>query len=82
MTIVDGVIPGLEMVRTVVLAFGKPSGPHRPARDRRSSRSTQSFSLANRTLHSDNLSFASRDFDMAGAPTIHLPEGGIDMHAT
>ncbi len=81
-TIADGVIPGLEMVRTVVLAFGKPSGAAPGGSGSAFKQINAAFSLANRTLHSDNLSFASRDFDMAGAPTIHLPEGGIDMRAT
>ena len=81
-TITDGVIPGLEMVRTVVLAFGKPSGAAPGGSGSAFQRIDAAFALANRTLHSDDLTFASRDFDMAGAPTIHLPEGGINMHAS
>ena len=81
-TIVDGVIPGLEMVRTVVLAFGKPAGVAPGGSGSAFKEIDAAFSLANRTLHSDNLTFVSRDFDMAGAPTIHLPDGGIDMHTS
>ena len=79
-TIVDGIIPGLEMVRTLVLAFGKPSGSAPGGSGSAFKQIETSFTLANRTLHSDNLSLVSRDFDMAGATTIHLPEGGVDMH--
>ena len=81
-TIANGVIPGLEMVRTVVLAFGKPSGTPPAGAGSAFEKIDAAFSLANRTLHSDDLSFTSRDFDMAGAPTIHLPEGGIDMRTS
>ncbi|MEO7272481.1 MAG: AsmA-like C-terminal region-containing protein, partial [Vicinamibacterales bacterium] len=81
-TIADGVIPGLEMVRTVVLAFGKPSGAAPGGSGSAFKQITAVFSLANRTLHSDNLSFNSRDFDMAGASTIRLPEGGIEMRTS
>ena len=81
-TIADGQVPGLDMVRTVVLAFGKPSGLPPAGPGSAFSKIGGTFSLADRTLHSDDMSFASRDFDMTGAPTIRFPAGQIDMRAS
>jgi uncharacterized protein involved in outer membrane biogenesis len=80
-TIVNGTVPGLDMVRSVVLAFGKPSGSPPAGTGSGFSKIDGTFSLADGTLHSDDVSFASRDFDMSGAPTIRFPGGTIDMRA-
>jgi hypothetical protein len=80
-TIANGAIPGLEMVRAVVLAFGKPSGLPAAGSGSAFSRIDAPFTLAAQTLHSPDLSFASPDFDMHGAPTVRLPNGDVDMRA-
>jgi hypothetical protein len=81
MTIVNGVIPGLEMVRAVVLAFGKPSGAPPAGSGSAFSRIEGTFSLADQTLRSDDLRFTSRDFDMSGTAVVRLPSGGLDVRA-
>jgi uncharacterized protein involved in outer membrane biogenesis len=80
-TIVDGGIPGLDMVRSVVLAFGKPSGAPAPGTGSRFTRIESAFTLADQTLRSSDIAFASRDFDMSGSGSVRLPAGALDVHA-
>jgi uncharacterized protein involved in outer membrane biogenesis len=80
-TIANGVIPGLEMVRAVVLAFGKPSGVPPGGSGSAFTSLDGNFTLADRTLRSSNLAFHSRDFDMTGNPVVRLATGAVDMHA-
>jgi hypothetical protein len=79
--ITNGSIPGLEMVRAIVLAFGKPSGAPPPGSGSAFSRLGGTFSLADQVLRSEDVVFESRDFDMAGRVTIRLPSGAVEMHA-
>ena len=79
--ITDGVIPGLDMVRSIVLAFGKPAGVPAPGSGSAFTRLESPFSLANSTLSAPDIAFASRDFDMAGKAVVRLPAGAIDMRA-
>jgi uncharacterized protein involved in outer membrane biogenesis len=76
--ITNGAIPGLDMVRTIVLAFGKPSGA--PAAGSGSAFSTLGgdFMLQSGVLRTDNLSMASRDFDLRGRATLAIPGGSLD----
>lgn len=76
--ITDGTMPGLDMVRTVVLAFGRPSGAPPEGSGSVFSRLGGTFNLAGGTLTSDNLAMASRDFDLAGRGTLNLITGDID----
>jgi hypothetical protein len=79
--IADGTIPHLDMVRTVVLAFGKPSGAPPEGSGSAFSRLGGAFALANQAVTSDNLSLASRDFHMHGRGTLRLDSGAVDAHA-
>lgn len=81
MAITNGVIPGLEMVRAIVLAFGKPSGAPPPGSGSTFSRLAGTFNVADQVLRSEDVVFESRDFDMAGRVTIRLPSGAVEMHA-
>ncbi len=81
LAITNGVVPGLEMVRSVVLAFGKPSGAPPAGSGSAFTRLEASFTLADRMLRATDVDFASRDFDMAGNAVVRLPEGAIDMRA-
>ncbi len=81
MTIVNGAIPGLEMVRAVVLAFGKPNGAPAAGSGSAFTRITGAFALNGQVLRAEDFRFESRDFDMTGAPTVRLPAGALDMHA-
>jgi uncharacterized protein involved in outer membrane biogenesis len=76
--ITNGVIPGLEMVRTIVLAFGKPSGAPPQGSGSAFTRLAGTFNLSNGTLASSNLTLASRDFDMNGRTSLHVASGALD----
>jgi len=78
--IVNGTIEHLDLVRTVVLAFGKPSGVPPEGSGSAFSRLGGTFALANRTVTSDNLSLASRDFDVTGRTTLQLSNGALEAH--
>jgi len=74
----DGEIEHLDMVRTVVLAFGKPSGAPAEGSGSAFSRLGGTFTLANSTVSSDNVALASRDFDMNGDVTLRLDSGALN----
>ena len=76
--IVNGTIEHLDLVRTVVLAFGKPSGVPPEGSGSAFTRLGGTFALANRTVTSDNLSLTSRDFDVNGRTTLQLSSGSLD----
>ena len=75
--ITNGVIPGLDMVRTIVLAFGKPTGAPAEGSGSAFSRLGGDFNLQNGLVRTDNLSFQSRDFDMNGRATLTVPGGAV-----
>ena len=76
--ITNGVIPGLDMVRTIVLAFGKPTGAPPEGSGSAFSRLGGDFNLQNGLVRTDNLSFQSRDFDMNGRAALTVPGGAIN----
>ncbi len=80
-TVTDGAIPGLDMVRTLVLAFGKPSGAPPPGTGSSFTRIDAPFALDNQTLTSREVVFTSRDFDMTGGGSVRFPSGALDMRA-
>jgi hypothetical protein len=68
----DGRVPGLEIVRTVILAFGRPSN-ERPAGSGEAFRElTADFAVFGGRAATHNLTFVSRDFDMTGQGSIDL----------
>ncbi len=81
-SIVDGTIKRLNLVRTVVLFFGRPAPEKQEATDR-FERIDTSFSLARRVFRADTFSMHSRDADLNGTGTLALEtqqlEGTIDM---
>ena len=79
--IADGEIQHLDMVRTVVLAFGKPSGASHEGSGSRFSRLGGTFTLANATVSSNDVALASPDFDMSGEVTLRLGSGAISGRA-
>jgi AsmA-like C-terminal region len=76
--ITNGTIEHLDLVRTIVLAFGKPSGVPPQGSGSTFTRLGGTFALANRTLTSTDLSLASRDFDVSGRSTLRLSTGALD----
>jgi uncharacterized protein involved in outer membrane biogenesis len=75
--IVDGSIRRLDLVRTVVLFFGKPAADS-PAASDRFERFDASFSLANQVFRADSLSLRSRDADLTGTGTLTLGNEALD----
>jgi uncharacterized protein involved in outer membrane biogenesis len=79
--ITDGRIPGLEIVRSVILAFGKPSTERPAGSGEAFTRLAATLAVAGQQLATNDLSFASRDFDMAGQGTMSLGSQAVDFHA-
>ena len=81
-SIVDGTIKRLNLVRTVVLFFGRPA-PETAAATDQFERIDASFSLAKQILRADSFSMHSRDADLRGSVILNLEtralDGTIDM---
>ena len=75
--IVDGSIRRLQLVRTVVLFFGRPAPDAEDATDR-FDRLDITFSLANRVLLAQMLSLRSADADMVGTGSLNLKTDALD----
>ena len=70
-TIVNGSIKRLNLVRTVVLFFGRPAPNAGDSTDRFDQLDAR-FSLANRIVNAEALSLTSPDADIAGSGTLNL----------
>ena len=79
--IVNGDLPRLDMVRSVVLAFGKPSGAPPKGSGTAFSRLGGTFALNDGVLTTDDLALASRDLDMRGRGTVALASGAVSAKA-
>lgn len=80
-TVKNGMLPHLDMVRPIILAFGKPSGAPPEGSGSTFSTLAGTFALAGGTLTSDDLSLASRDFDMNGRGRLHVETSAVDAAA-
>ena len=76
-TITDGAIRRLNLVRTVVLFFGRPASDTAEGTDQ-FERIDASFSLANQILRADPSSMRSRDADIVGSVTLNLDTQALD----
>ena len=76
-TIVDGAIKRLNMVRTVVLFFGRPAADTAEGTDR-FERIDASFSLANQIFRAEAFSMRSRDADIVGSGTLDVDTQSLD----
>ena len=76
--ITDGAIPNLHLVRTIVLAFGKPTPGSADGVDRFTSIAA-TMQLANSVVRFSTLRFASPDVDVDGSGTLNLSAGAIDV---
>jgi hypothetical protein len=76
--ITNGTLEHLDVVRTVVLAFGKPSGAPAEGSGSAFTRLGGTFALANRTVTSQDLTLASRDFDVNGRSKLELSTGALE----
>jgi uncharacterized protein involved in outer membrane biogenesis len=77
--ITDGKITGLEIVRNVILAFGKPSGDRPGGSGEAFTRIAATLAVNGSSLSTNDLTFASRDFDMAGGGNVSLATQGLDF---
>jgi hypothetical protein len=75
--IVNGTIKRLDLVRTVVLFFGRPA-PDTAAASERFERIDAAFSLARQVFRADTFSMHSRDADMNGSATLALETGALE----
>ena len=76
-SILNGTIKRLDLLRTVVLFFGKPA-PETAASTDQFERIDAQFSLARQIAHADAFSMHSRDADIAGSATLSLETGALD----
>jgi uncharacterized protein involved in outer membrane biogenesis len=77
-TIADGVIQRLNLVRTVVLFFGRPAPDTAEGSDR-FERIDATFSLANQVFRADALSMRSRDADLVGSGALDVDSQALDV---
>ena len=78
-TITDGHIPGLDIVRTVVLAFGRPSSERPAGSGEAFSRIAASLEIAGQVMSTRDLILESRDFDMTGEGTLSLASQAVNL---
>jgi hypothetical protein len=76
-SIAKGTIKRLDLVRTVVLFFGRPA-PDTAAASDQFEQIDATFSLARQVFRADTFSMRSRDADIAGAATLALETGALD----
>ena len=79
-TITDGAVRRLNLIRTVVLFFGRPATNTAEGTDQ-FERIDASFSLANQTLRAEPLSMRSRDADIVGSVTLNVNSQALDGKA-
>jgi uncharacterized protein involved in outer membrane biogenesis len=76
-SIVNGTIKRLDLVRTVVLFFGRPA-PDTAAATDQFERIDTMFSLARQIFRANTFAMHSRDADIAGTATLALENGALD----
>jgi uncharacterized protein involved in outer membrane biogenesis len=81
-TISSGTIQGLELVRTVVLFFGRSASDAAAGGGQRFNRIATNFSLARQVITSDSLTLESPDVDVAASGTLTIPTKALDGRAT
>jgi len=79
-TIVDGTLPYINVVRPVVLAFGRPSGAAPSGSGSSFSTLAGVFTLSNSTLATENLTLEARDFSARGPAKLNLGSGALQSH--
>jgi uncharacterized protein involved in outer membrane biogenesis len=77
----DGRLPGLEVVRAVILAFGKPTGDRPAGSGEAFSQLAATMAVADQRLTTNDLTFASRDFDMTAKGALSLASQALDFQA-
>jgi AsmA protein len=80
-TITGGTVKGLQLVRPIVLAFGRPDAIQPTEGGERFSRLAANFNLAAGVVTLTNLVFESRDVQTEGAGTLALASRSLDIRA-
>jgi uncharacterized protein involved in outer membrane biogenesis len=74
--LLDGRLPGLDLVRPAVLAFGRPASSAPPAGSgEHFDRIAATLAIGNGEVRTNDLRFQSRDVDMTGAGTLGITSG-------
>jgi AsmA protein len=80
-TITDGAVKGLQLVRPIVLAFGRPDAVQPTEGGERFSRLAANFNLAAGVVTLSNLVLESRDVQTEGAGTLAIASRSLDIRA-
>jgi uncharacterized protein involved in outer membrane biogenesis len=76
-TLSEGTIRNLDVVRTVVLFFGRPASDRPPANGERYQSIGATFALADQSVRSDDLTLHTPDFDVFARGTLALSTKAI-----
>ena len=79
--ITDGTIQRLNLVRTVVLFFGRPASDAPASQGDRFDEMTASFTLARQVVRAESFTLQSPDVDIAGSGTLSIPTKALDGRA-
>jgi uncharacterized protein involved in outer membrane biogenesis len=79
--IVKGRLPGLDLVRPVVLFFGHPKGAPPEGSGEAFERISATLAIDQGVIRTDNLAFESRDVDMTGTGSLTTAGGTLDVRA-
>lgn len=79
--IVDGTIQRLNLVRTVILFFGRPADDAPASSGDRFNRLAASFSLARQIVNAESFTLNSPDVDISGQGTLVIPTKALDGRA-
>ena len=75
----DGKISGLQIVRTIILAFGKPSGAPPEGSGEAFTRLAATLAISGQNASTSDLTFNSRDLDMTGEGRMSFATQEIDF---
>jgi uncharacterized protein involved in outer membrane biogenesis len=78
--VTDGTLPYIDIVRPVVLAFGKPSGAPPGGSGSSFSSLTGTFALTRGTISTEDLDLEARDFTAQGRTSLQIEPGTVDSH--
>jgi uncharacterized protein involved in outer membrane biogenesis len=81
LTIRDGVLQNMSIVRSVILAFGKPASEQPAGSGDAFNQLATTVRVNGQNLSTNDLTLASRDFDLAGAGTLSLASGALNFHS-
>jgi uncharacterized protein involved in outer membrane biogenesis len=77
----EGSMPHLDLVRTIVLAFGKPSTGASSGSGTAFTAIAGTFTLARGVVRSENFRFLAPDFDATGRGSLVIDTGAVDARA-